>query len=229
MLFLQTSFTLASQTLSRDTISAAFQLIEFHRAGHKFAQELLVSETLQTAQAITATNFCPAKHVVAKARETRNSSSDSPRYPSAWPVDKTLLREAISSFNSNTETFRTTQTFRNFDWHILTAPPLEDLLPDHLQVDHPSAPKKGLSLPSPIEAVPFRLQISHLSSHTNPSAADRLAPIIEPAGEPQKARNSSEGTGTEASTATPQAHLEGSTDQQGRSSSGPTEATAQRG
>ena len=198
-------------------------MIEFYRAGHKFARELLVGEVLQTAQAITATNFCPAKQaVVAKACKTQNSASNSPRYPATWPVDKTLLREAITSFRSNTKAFRTTQTFRNFDWHILEVPQVEDLSPNHLQVDHPSALKKRPAQPATVKVVPFRLQVSHPSNYKRPSATDELSTVPESAGKPQGARNSSEGASTQTSTTTTQAQSTSSTSQQTQSLAGPT-------
>lgn len=115
----------ASQHLAKDTIATAFQLIEFLHTGHKYARELLTGELLQTAQAITATNFRPAQNadIISKARDTRVAKAvESPRYPAGSAVDKPAFREAIAAFKNSTEAYRNTQVFHNFEWQIPTSP-----------------------------------------------------------------------------------------------------------
>ena len=149
-------------------ILSAFELIEFHHAGHQFARELVVGDILQAAQAITATSFRPAQeaNTLSKARETRNSSGRPPRYPVAWAVNKSALKEAITVFRDSTEAYRATQTFRNFDWRIPASPtsdelssPLTEQTPDRsTSSEQPAAPRKEATQSSTTGGVPFRVK-----------------------------------------------------------------------
>ena len=120
-----------AQELPRDTIVSAFQLIEFLHSGHKFARKLLVHDVLQTAQAITATNFRPVENAEPsiKARDTRNSRAELSRFPAAWAINKLSLQETITLFRRDTKAYRDTQAFCNFDWQIFDSSQSDNLSP----------------------------------------------------------------------------------------------------
>ena len=168
----------ASHHLPRDTIATAFQFIEFLHMGHKYARELLTGELLQTAQAITATNFRPPQNadIISKARDTRVAKAvESPRYPAGWAVDKPALCEAIAAFKNSTKAYRNTQVFHNFEWRIPTSPlselhsPALDSTPDRAHPPHnPSAPRKEPSRSASVDSIPFRIKES--SNYRRPSA-----------------------------------------------------------
>ena len=105
--------------LHRSTILVAFQLLEFIKTGHRYA-DLISKEIRQVASAVVATNTRPTEgqlitiQTSLRQGPSTRSSAEPVAFDYRWATDKGDLRVALQVFYKDTAEFRGSSYYYSF-------------------------------------------------------------------------------------------------------------------